>query len=278
MTIHLLRCAIVTQHLLLIISLCVCVSPTVAADPIAKLVKEPKYNGTPGYAVLKFGQKTPHFVWLVHDGETLYLDTNGNGDLTEVGEKFTGKMLGTGAEPTIHFEIDKLAIGKKLHRGFNLWVTPQKAFEKSPLVEGQAEALARIKARPEALSLRISVEVQAENLQGNGHENRVLQYVLNGDDMGLNTLTEEVSKAPVFHFDGPLKFLFQTAGAEDWTGGQEADAYVALMTAGTSPGTSVQFGFDTLPTSLQPKLTIEYVPTDKTKPVTKDEVKLPERC
>jgi hypothetical protein len=242
------------------------------------LVKQPKYNGKTGYAMLKFGQKTPQDVWMILDGETLYLDLNGNGDLTEVGEKFTGKILGTKSEPTIHFEIDKLAVGKKLHRGFNLWVTPQKTFEKSPLIEGQSVAQARIKAKPDALTVRISVEVQAEKLQGNGHENRVLQYVLNGDDKGLNTLAEEERQAPVFHFDGPLEFVFQTSITENWTGGQQADAYVAMITAGTSPGTSVQFGFDTLPTSLQPKLSIEYTPTDKTKPGTKDEVKLPERC
>jgi hypothetical protein len=55
-----------------------------------KLRKEPIYQTKkPGYALLLFGQKAQLAVWVVLDGKTLYVDRNGNGDLTEKGEKFT---------------------------------------------------------------------------------------------------------------------------------------------------------------------------------------------
>lgn len=50
--------------------------------------REPKYpSGSPQYCLLVFGPKAEARVWLVRDGDLLYVDRNGNGDLTEDGEK-----------------------------------------------------------------------------------------------------------------------------------------------------------------------------------------------
>lgn len=52
------------------------------------IAKEPKYQKQPRYALLVFGPKADMRVWLVIDGEdVLYVDRNGNGDLTEEGER-----------------------------------------------------------------------------------------------------------------------------------------------------------------------------------------------
>jgi len=54
-----------------------------------RLVKEPAYRTkAPKYALLLFGPEARLRVWLVMDGEVLYVDRNGNGDLTERGERF----------------------------------------------------------------------------------------------------------------------------------------------------------------------------------------------
>jgi RNA polymerase sigma factor (sigma-70 family) len=50
--------------------------------------KEPVYKSkNPKYCLLVFGPEAKTRVWLVHDGDTLYVDRNGNGDLTEEGER-----------------------------------------------------------------------------------------------------------------------------------------------------------------------------------------------
>jgi hypothetical protein len=55
-----------------------------------RLVKEPKYAHVPKYFLLLFGPEARTRVWCVFDGDkTLYVDRNGNGDLTEDGERFT---------------------------------------------------------------------------------------------------------------------------------------------------------------------------------------------
>jgi hypothetical protein len=56
-----------------------------------RITKEPGYQSrTPKYCLLVFGPEALARVWVVQDGETLYVDRNGNGDLTEEGEKFPG--------------------------------------------------------------------------------------------------------------------------------------------------------------------------------------------
>src|SRR3569623_1065639 len=52
-----------------------------------RIRKEPAYKGKPGYCLLVFGRAADHRVWLVLDGDTLYVDRNGDGDLTGEGEK-----------------------------------------------------------------------------------------------------------------------------------------------------------------------------------------------
>jgi hypothetical protein len=49
--------------------------------------KEPQYKTkAPRYCLLVFGPRADYRVWLVLDGDTLYVDRNGSGDLTEPGE------------------------------------------------------------------------------------------------------------------------------------------------------------------------------------------------
>src|SRR5438874_2599001 len=50
-------------------------------------VKEPSYRHESRYALLVFGPKREQRVWMVLDGTTLYVDRNGNGDLTEPDER-----------------------------------------------------------------------------------------------------------------------------------------------------------------------------------------------
>jgi hypothetical protein len=54
-----------------------------------KIAKEPNYKTkSPKYALLVFGLEAKLRVWIVTDGETLYLDRNGDGDLTDPKKRF----------------------------------------------------------------------------------------------------------------------------------------------------------------------------------------------
>src|SRR6476469_7441592 len=60
-----------------------------------RIAKEPAYRSkTPRYCLLVFGPEAKTRVWLVQDGDTLYVDRNGNGDLTEAKERIGGPKKG----------------------------------------------------------------------------------------------------------------------------------------------------------------------------------------
>jgi hypothetical protein len=54
------------------------------------IVREPVYQSkAPKYFLLVFGAEAKTRIWLVLDGDVLYVDRNGNGDLTEDGKRVT---------------------------------------------------------------------------------------------------------------------------------------------------------------------------------------------
>ena len=81
------------------------------------VAKEPNYSKAPRYCLLVFGMKAETRVWLVLDGDTLYVDRDGDGDLTEANE--ATKNTGT-AIPTFHIDTITSHSGAVYQ---NLWVS-----------------------------------------------------------------------------------------------------------------------------------------------------------
>ena len=151
------------------------------------IAKEPSYQAKPRYCLLVFGPDAKHRVWLVFDEDTLCVDTNGNGDLTEAGEqvksiKNDGTFIGQGAprDPLAknrYFALQELreAEGKARHTRIRIWRTfaadGREDFGVSMLLRGELQRYQQAGGRYAQLSL--------------------------GDSP---------KDAPVLHFDGPLTF------------------------------------------------------------------------
>src|SRR4051794_32966947 len=74
--------------------------------------KEPAYRTkSPKYCLLVFGPEAKTRVWLVLDGGTLYVDRNGNGDLTEPGEKVAAEKAEGVAEGVYTFQAGAVRDG-----------------------------------------------------------------------------------------------------------------------------------------------------------------------
>ena len=56
-----------------------------------RIGKEPRYHSKPEYLLLVFGPDAKHKVWLVRDGETLYVDRHATGDLNQPECRVTGE-------------------------------------------------------------------------------------------------------------------------------------------------------------------------------------------
>jgi hypothetical protein len=68
-----------------------------------KIAREPAYQSKPRYCLLVCGPEAGVRIWLVLDGDVLYVDHNGNGDLTEKGKRFTCKRTPGLPRPTYPF-------------------------------------------------------------------------------------------------------------------------------------------------------------------------------
>ncbi len=77
-----------------------------------KISKEPKYQNHPHYALLVFGPNADLRAWMVMDGDdVLYIDRNGNGDLTEEGERVALDVEAT----------QKIKIAQGAYKGMNVF-------------------------------------------------------------------------------------------------------------------------------------------------------------
>jgi hypothetical protein len=92
-------------------------SPVMAARPETALDltkidrtirKEPAYRGEPRYGLLVWGPKARTRIWLVIDGKTLYVDRNGNGDLTEKGEQFSPMKVNDDQSQYLEFHVGEI--------------------------------------------------------------------------------------------------------------------------------------------------------------------------
>src|SRR5947209_3530652 len=87
------------------------------------IAKEPVYQTkAPKYGLLAFGPEAKDRVWLVLDGDTLYVDRNGNGDLTEPGERIAAEK-NAGRDPAEHgysFDVGELKVGGRVHKALSV--------------------------------------------------------------------------------------------------------------------------------------------------------------
>src|SRR5947207_2141212 len=108
------------------------------------IAKEPKYVGKPAYCLLVFGPDAANRVWLVRDGDALYADKNGNGDLTDPGKKIVAEK----DSGDLAFFVGAIRFGKLEHR--HLTVRASKLSAYGDEVRSHPLARAILKKDPEA--------------------------------------------------------------------------------------------------------------------------------
>ncbi len=102
-----------------------------------RITKEPAWVAAPRYAMFVFDLAGEHRVWMAVDKtradlpyyDVLYADLNGNGDLTEAGERFVGKYdekaAAAGMAMTIRIGDVRVPGSDLVHTRFLLSTTPK---------------------------------------------------------------------------------------------------------------------------------------------------------
>src|SRR5262245_54560675 len=95
-----------------------------------RIGKEPVYQGKPGYLLLVFGPEAKQKVWLVRDGEKLYVDRHGTGDLSQPACRVTGEV---DRYRERLFEAGDVTLGGKRYEGLRVAECSAKRFDEMPM-------------------------------------------------------------------------------------------------------------------------------------------------
>jgi hypothetical protein len=253
-----------------------------AAEPPvtdASHLKEPKYVGKPNYCLLAFGRQAAHCVWLVQDGNTLYVDRDGDGDLTKPANKVMANQLRLGDDDgSFAFDAGDLTVGGKTHKDLRFLVSQLRSFAGNPNLMAMPKVAAAVKANPSCMTARLELDVDCASLKGGGSGGRVVYMVGPFDTEGPIQLAAKAADAPIIYFDGILQITFY--GNEPvWRGGRDQDVVLCVGTAGRGPGTFAMIKYEgTVPANANPKIEVTYRPKDPAQAPTKELFELRERC
>jgi hypothetical protein len=238
------------------------------------LRKELAYQTKPKYCLLVFGPEAKTRVWLVLDGGRLYMDRNGNGDLTEAGERVDA-MKGDGTSPedgVFYFEAGDIPDGTLTHKNLRLSVM------KLDYLAQRDDAVKGLLAKePQFRGYTLGVDVALPGWKGAGLGGRVEQAVFFRDVHGFLRFADKPQDAPVVHFGGPWQVtLFERP---EVLTGREADIYLAVGTPGRGPGTSAYVNYEgVIPPTAYPKVQISYPPKVAGEPPLRELYELKQRC
>jgi hypothetical protein len=237
--------------------------------------KQPTYRTGPQYGLLVFGPEGRDRIWLVRDGDVLYVDRNGNGDLTDPGEKVASeKIPGSppeGERPYI-FMVGDINVGDRTHKGLRVGFAPLTAPSQSPPPTGAS------KNQPQAMGVAIEMEVEVPGMKGSGIGNRVPVVVGPLDINGFLRFGDTPTKAPVIHVGGPLQITFYSERPSLRVGGSN-ELRLVVGSPGVGPGTIAMLAYEgTIPALAKPTMEIHFQPAQPGSPQTIQRFDFSDRC
>jgi hypothetical protein len=251
-----------------IAALCVLTATSRAADLSGidrKIGPEPAYREMPRYCMLVFGRDAEHKVWLVHDGDTLYVDRNANGDLTEPAEKVVA------GEDGGMFEVGDVPAGNRTHKRLMVHVMK---FEWIAQID--TEAKKRSRQDPNARHYLLLIDIELPGLVGGGIGGRVT-HVVEHDANGFLEFADAPQRAPVVHFDGPREVVL--FGRPRLTVGRTTDLVAGIGMPGIGAGTTAYLGYEGIvPKGLSPQADIAFAPADAGQQPIRQHYELKHRC
>jgi hypothetical protein len=260
-----------------IISTILLFPPVAAAADLTKIErsirKEPVYQSkTPRYCLLVFGPEARARVWLVLDGKRLFVDRNGNGDLTDDGEPVASKkgFEQYGPDGQFYFEAGDILDGPRTHKDLLLTVTN---FAADSL--WRSDKLKKwIREAPEGRGYSLQLTVDWRGYLKD--QIRAAQTVGPWDDFGMLVFADKPGNAPILHLGGPLRIVCEEKGK--LIVGREKELTLKITTTGLGAGTTAGFSYTSIPETTVPRVEITYPPEKPGEPPLKRHYELKERC
>jgi hypothetical protein len=241
------------------------------------LLKEPAYQTkNPKYGLLVFGADAKIRLWLVLDGDVMYLDRNGTGDLTEPNKRIAAKLSRHYPDvPRPELAARREFVMDRLPRPNTTppkdailsciptvkWFdVEQEIFRDDYLPKDEREqaALDHLRKRP----VRVALFLDDRKFEQDGYAD----------------FADHPQNAPIIHFDGPLTLRLDEAkfGPLELRRGETSELYVKLMTPGLDATTVVQSY--SVPDSGHPVVEIDWPVGGMSESLPGTTIALTERC
>jgi len=147
------------------------------------IAKEPVYKTKPKYCLVVFGPEAKTRIWLVLDGDVLYVDRKGNSDLTDAGDRIEPHKVSK----------DKVTVFGGLGEGKE---------EEETVREFKCEAGERL------LIQALQIDEDIVSIDCIAGERRIASGATCGSESTFK-FSDEPQDAPIVHFDGPLTMRVQ---------------------------------------------------------------------
>jgi hypothetical protein len=259
--------------------LCFALLPSlVSAVDLSKLdrtiAKEPTYRTRPKYCLLVFGPEAKTRLWLVQDGDTLYVDRNGNGDLTEKGKKVAAEKSDGADEGEYSFRAGDVSDGKLLHKTLSVSVV---RLEHLGVAEADDYVRSLLTKNRKALGYHVSIDIETPGWKGTGIGGRIHQHTFLVDVNGVLQFADKPQDAPIIHFGG--RWQVTLFGLHTLTVGRETDIVLGVGTPGVGPGSTTYLDYENvIPTNVYPTVEISYPAKQPGEPPIRARYVLKKRC
>lgn len=250
------------------------------------IAKQPAYQTkAPRYCLLVFGPEAKSRVWLVLDGDAVYVDRNGNGDLTDPGERVPMPPLKASKHPLFQeereVELGDIREGDRTHTGLALEQVRARR-DVQPKDRDQREFVRQARDLPDGFMyyVRVSVDLSGPPGPKDRPAARVLQSAY-GDGAGLLAFAASPKDAPVIHFNGPLT-LGLLSGQALVRGDKGAELRASITTPGLGNGATAYLYHSTrqgmVPEGVHPVAEVEFPGGGPGKKPPAARVPLTQRC
>ncbi|HZU35941.1 MAG TPA: hypothetical protein VFA18_08535 [Gemmataceae bacterium] len=238
--------------------------------------KQPTYRTAPRYGLLVFGPKRGDRIWLVRDGDLLYVDRNGNGDLTDPGEKILAEnhpQTLPEEERTYSFNVGDITVGRMTHKGLRVHFAPL-----ALLPQGLPHLKAALQKNSKAMVAAIEVEVDVPGLRGGGTGGR-LKFMAGPVDLnGVLQFGDSPKHAPVVNVGGLLEVTFFME-RPTLRAGRTSELTLVVGSPGVGAGTFATLAYEgTIPEEAKPTAEVRYQPSKPGEPPPRSLFEITERC
>jgi RNA polymerase sigma factor (sigma-70 family) len=235
------------------------------------IAREPTYQSTPQYGLLVFGPQAATRVWLVVDGDTLYIDRKGNGDLTDPENRVVSSAFVRGVWNPAARALEKLLdepLQLRLQQRRNGDLQERRDGQQPLPPEGPAGAPQTVKIRRFRVGDLVEGTARHTNLAvrvcefEDGDTQITLMIRLNDrrsqySSTGLLRLGRRSAEAPIIHLNGPLMMrLYQPTAVQC---GQKVLTLKAVVgTPGLGQNVFAPLGLDQMPAGTFPTAVVAF--------------------